>query len=65
MPTKKTEFDYTAKAAELEEVLRQLQGADIQIDAASKLYDKGVQLADEIEAYLQQAENTVRKHTSE
>jgi exodeoxyribonuclease VII small subunit len=60
----KATFDYTAKASELETVLAKLQNPDIQIDEATKLYDTGLKLVDEIEAYLQQAENTVRKHTA-
>ena len=55
-------FDYSTKAAELEAILSQLQSSDIQIDEATKLHTKGIKLAAEIEAYLQQAENQVRKH---
>jgi exodeoxyribonuclease VII small subunit len=62
MTTKK--FDYTAKARELDEVLARLQDPDIQVDEATKLYDAGLKLVDEIEAYLNQAENTVRKHVA-
>jgi exodeoxyribonuclease VII small subunit len=57
-------FDYTKKAAELDEVLARLQDPDIQVDEATKLYDAGLKLVDEIEAYLNQAENTVRKHVA-
>lgn len=56
-------FDYTKKAAELEEILTKLQDPDIQIDEATKLYDAGVAIANAIEDYLQQAENTVHAHT--
>jgi exodeoxyribonuclease VII small subunit len=57
-------FDYTKKAAELDEVLARLQDPDIQVDEATKLYDAGLKLVDEIETYLNQAENTVRKHVA-
>ena len=57
-------FDYTKKARELDDVLARLQDPDIQIDEATQLYDAGCKLADEIEAYLNQAENTVRKHVA-
>ncbi len=60
----KDNFDYAEKSGELEAILQRLQGGDIQLDEATKLYEQGVKLADEIEAYLKQAENTVRKHTA-
>lgn len=62
---KKDEFDYRTKSAELEQVLADLQNPDIQIDEATKLHARGLKLAEEIEAYLQQAENEVRKHAAE
>jgi exodeoxyribonuclease VII small subunit len=65
MASKSTkEFDYTKKAGELEDVLAALQSPDILIDQATKLYDDGLKLVSEIEAYLKQAENTVHKHTT-
>lgn len=57
-------FDYTKKARELDEVLAKLQDPDIQVDEATQLYDAGLKLVDELEAYLNQAENTVRKHVA-
>jgi len=59
---KAQEFDYTAKAAELEQVVSQLQAPEIQIDEATKLHAKGLKLASELEEYLKQAEITVKKH---
>ena len=58
-------FDYSKKQAELDRVLASLQDPDIQIDEATKMYDKGLELVGEIEAYLKQAENTITKHVAE
>lgn len=58
-------FDYAQKSAELEALLARLQDPTIQIDEATKLHATGVKLVEEIEAYLKQAENEVRKHTVE
>jgi exodeoxyribonuclease VII small subunit len=65
MMTKKDAFDYRTKAAELEQVLADLQDPEIQIDEATKLHARGLKLAEEIETYLKQAENAVRKHAAE
>ncbi|HSX15726.1 MAG TPA: exodeoxyribonuclease VII small subunit [Candidatus Saccharimonadales bacterium] len=61
---KKDEFDYRAKAAKLEKIVADLQDPDIQIDEATKLHAAGLQLAGEIETYLNQAEITVKKHVA-
>jgi exodeoxyribonuclease VII small subunit len=55
-------LDYSAKAAELERIVTELQNPDIQIDAATKLHADGLKLVTELEAYLNQAEITVKKH---
>ncbi len=65
MPKKTDTFDYTAKAAELEKILARLQDPDIQIDDATKLHAAGLKLINELETYLNQAENEVRKHDAE
>jgi exodeoxyribonuclease VII small subunit len=63
---KKTEptFDYQAKSAELEQILVRLQDADIAVDEAGKLHAAGLLLVKELEAYLKQAENEVRRHVA-
>jgi len=61
---KQTEFDYRAKAAELEHIIAQLQDADIQIDEAVKLHAAGRKLASELELYLADAEIAVKKHVA-
>ena len=63
---KKTEdFNYAAKAAELERVVTELQNPDIDIALATKLHTAGLKLVDELEAYLKSAEIVVRKHVAE
>lgn len=64
--TKKTEeFDYRAKAEELERILLDLQRPDIEIDEATKLHTEGLKLINELELYLKQAEAVVKKHVAE
>lgn len=57
-----SDFDYRAKAAELEQIVANLQNPDIQVDEATRLHAAGVKLAEELEAYLTKAEITVKKH---
>jgi len=59
------EFDYSARAAELEQVVSELQQPDIQIDEATRLHTRGLKLIAELEAYLNQAETEVRRHLAE
>jgi exodeoxyribonuclease VII small subunit len=61
---KKAEFDYRSRAAELEQIVAELQNPDIQIDEATKLHAAGLKLVAELEAYLNQAEIEVKKHVS-
>lgn len=59
---KKTDFNYRAKAEELDKIVAELQNPDIQIDEATKLHAAGIKLIAELEAYLNQAEVEVKKH---
>jgi exodeoxyribonuclease VII small subunit len=59
MPTKKT--DYTKLNAELDEILVKLQSSDLDVDEAVKAYERGMNIAKELEAYLKQAENKIKK----
>lgn len=59
------DFDYTKKAAELEEIVTKLQDPEIQIDEATRLHAAGLKLVEELESYLQQAEITINKHASD
>jgi exodeoxyribonuclease VII small subunit len=61
---KKTDFDYNAKVAELEQIVADLQNPEIDIADATKLHAAGLKLIDELEAYLKQAEVTVKKHVA-
>jgi exodeoxyribonuclease VII small subunit len=53
--------DYKALSAELDEVLAKLQSSDLDVDEAVKLYERGMEIAKELEAYLEKAENKVTK----
>lgn len=53
--------DYKALNAELEEILAQLQASDTDVDEAVKLYERGMAITKELEAYLKTAENKVHK----
>jgi|JI10StandDraft_1071094.scaffolds.fasta_scaffold153997_4 exodeoxyribonuclease VII small subunit len=55
------QFDYTAKTTELEGILAQLQDENIQLDTALRLHKTGTKLIAEIEEYLKEAENEVKK----
>ena len=59
------DFDYTKKAAELEEIVTKLQDPEIQIDEAARLHAAGLKLVEDLESYLQQAEITINKHVSD
>ncbi len=59
MATKKT--DYQALSQELDEILAQLQTAELDIDEAVKAYERGVAIAKELEIYLKSAENKITK----
>lgn len=65
MAQKTKDFDYQAKAAELERIVAELQNPDIDIAAATQLHASGLKLVSELETYLQKAEIEVRKHVAE
>lgn len=56
MPTKKL---YRELQSELDEVLAQLQSADLDIDKALELYKRGQKLVAELENYLENAKNEI------
>jgi len=60
-----TNFDYAAKTAELESILAQLQSSETTLDNAIQLHDAGKKLVAELEAYLKNAELTIRHRTVE
>jgi len=59
MATKKT--DYKVLSTELDEVLSRLQSPDLGVDEAVKAYERGMEIAKELETYLKKAKNTVTK----
>lgn len=53
--------DYQSLSAELDEILAALQSTDIDIDDAIKTYERGIEVVNELEAYLKNAENKITK----
>lgn len=56
MTTKKS---YRELQEQLDEVLAEMQSAELDIDRASELYAKGQKLLSELENYLQTAKNEI------
>lgn len=59
MSAKKT--DYKALNAELDDLLIKLQNDELDVDEAVALYERGIAITSELEAYLKNAENKVAK----
>ncbi len=59
MASQKT--DYKTLSSELDEILGKLQSAELNVDEAVDLYERGMKIAKELEAYLQEAENKVAR----
>lgn len=55
------DLDYAKLNRELETIVDQLQTADLDIDEAVKLYERGMKIIKDLEAYLKTAENKVSK----
>lgn len=53
--------DYEALSTELDEILNKLQSAELNVDEAVGLYERGMKIAKELESYLQEADNKVAK----
>lgn len=53
--------DYEELRSELESILADLQGGDLDIDQALVRYGRGLELVRQLEEYLANAENTVRE----
>lgn len=49
--------DYQTLSLELDAVLTQLQQSDVQVDDAVKLYERGLQLVQQLETFVATAEN--------
>jgi exodeoxyribonuclease VII small subunit len=55
------EINYQELSAELDTILSQLQADDFDIDEAIKLYERGIEISKQLEAYLKTAQNKVTK----
>lgn len=53
--------DYRSLRRELDEVVAKLQGDDIDIEDAIKLHARGQELIKQLEDYIKQAENSIKK----
>lgn len=52
---------YKELADELDDILVELQQADLDVDVAVKKYERGLELIKELETYLGEAENKVSR----
>lgn len=58
---KKSEVSYGELRAQLDEVMNKLQSPDCDVDEAVKLYEQALTYVKQLEAYLETAENKVKK----
>lgn len=58
---KKDDKSYGELRAQLDEVMDKLQSPDCDVDEAVKLYEQALTYVKQLEAYLQTAENRVKK----
>jgi exodeoxyribonuclease VII small subunit len=59
MATRKPVVDYQILQAELERILEDMQRDDLDIDLALKHYERGLEIVQQLERYLKQAENRI------
>lgn len=57
----KAKADYQALSKELDTIMSELQSEDLDVDRALVCYKRGLQLVKQLEAYLEQAENTIHE----
>lgn len=62
MTTKKP--DYKQLSTELDEILSKLQTPDLDVDEALASYERGTVIARQLEKYLEEAENKIKKVVS-
>ncbi len=60
-----TKSNYAGLSQELNEILTKLQSSDLDIDEAIKLYERGLNIANQLEKYLKTAENKITKLKSD
>ena len=58
---KKQALSYEESKRELDEILHDLQGDELDVDAALAKYKRGLELAKQIENYLKDAQNEIRE----
>lgn len=56
-----TKIDYAALQSELDQLLSEMQREDADVDQALKHYARGLEIIQQLEAYLHTAENTVQE----
>lgn len=61
MPKAKKTVDYQRLSQELETIMNELQRDDIDVDAALKNYQRGLEIVQQLEEQLTTAENTVKE----
>lgn len=57
----KKEINYQSLNEELNVIMSRLQSDDTDIEEALKSYERGMQIIEELQTYLKQAENKVEK----
>lgn len=57
---KEPKHTYQQLKAQLDEVLMSLESEDLDVDEATKAYEKGLALLKQLEGYLAQAENRIK-----
>lgn len=57
----KAEPNYQELKTELDDVMSKLQQEDLDVDEAVKLYQRGLELVQQLEKYLKTAENSVKQ----
>ncbi|MGH7191988.1 MAG: exodeoxyribonuclease VII small subunit [Candidatus Saccharimonadales bacterium] len=61
MAKSQTPADYEKLRRELDAILADLQGDDLDIDQALKSYERGLELVGRLEKHLKTAENSIRE----
>lgn len=56
--------DYKELSAELDDILAKLQSSDLDVDQAVKAFERGKEIAKQLETYLKQAETKIKKAAS-
>ncbi len=65
MPKAKPKQNYEQLRIELDTILSELQSQELDVDKALEKYQRGLELAQQLEKYLKTAENKVRQLKTE